>query len=152
TISTQGGRLAAVSSNKIYLRSYNRDLFLIDRTTGRTLVDPGESHVRAGVNLREYDLSVRNRVNDRLYFGTSSGLVLCLRDAGRSKPGVVRDPSAPRFGYVPPEGIKPPQLAPEPKGETAPETDEAATSKEKEDANAAANEKKDAPKDEPKNE
>ena len=37
TISTQGGALNAVSAKKVYLRSYNLDLFLIDRETGRTL-------------------------------------------------------------------------------------------------------------------
>ena len=70
---TQGGRLAAVSETKLYLRSYNLDLFVMDRKTGRTLVDPGETHIRAGLNLREYDLDIVNRFNDRLYFATVVG-------------------------------------------------------------------------------
>ncbi len=48
---TQGGRLASVSETKLYLRSYNLDLFVMDRKTGRTIVDPGETHLRAGLNL-----------------------------------------------------------------------------------------------------
>ena len=38
---TQGGRLAAVSGTKLYLRSYNLDLFVMDRKTGRDARGPG---------------------------------------------------------------------------------------------------------------
>jgi hypothetical protein len=117
TTSTQGGRLAAISATKLFLRSYNLDLFLIDRKTGRILVDPGETFLRAGLNLREYDLDVVNRFNDRLYFATSSGLLVCLREAGQPQPRLLRDPKARPFGYIPPEGIKetpPPAPAAEP--------------------------------------
>src|SRR5262249_48817097 len=69
TVSTQGGRLASVSPTKVYLRSYNLDLFVVDRATGRIVSDPSETHLRAGLNLREYDLDIVNRFNDRLYFG-----------------------------------------------------------------------------------
>ncbi len=106
TISTQGGQLTAVSAKKVYLRSYNLDLFLIDRATGKTLADPGETHVRAGLNLREFDMSVVNRFDDRLYFATSSGLIVACREPGQVKPRLLRDPKARPFGYVPPEGLK----------------------------------------------
>jgi outer membrane protein assembly factor BamB len=104
---TQGGRLASVSENKLYLRSYNLDLFIMERKTGRTLVDPGESHIRAGLNLRDYDLDIVNRFNDRIYFATSSGMIICLRETGNARPRLLRDPNAHPFGYVPPEGLKP---------------------------------------------
>ncbi len=104
---TQGGRLAAMSANKLYLRSYNLDLFVMDRKTGRMLVDPGETFLRAGLNLRDYDLDVVNRFNDRLYFATSSGMIVCMREKGLAQPRLLRDPKAPAFGYVPPEGLKP---------------------------------------------
>jgi outer membrane protein assembly factor BamB len=127
TTSTHGGRTASVSSTKIYLRSYDLDLFLLDRSTGTMLVDPDESHVRAGLNLREYDLSVVNRSNDRMYFATGSGMVLCLRESAQPQPRPLRDPKALPLGYIPPEGIKPtpppaPAAAPaaEPKDEAAP--------------------------------
>jgi outer membrane protein assembly factor BamB len=106
TTSTQGGRLAAISPTKLYLRSYNRDLFLVDRKTGRTLVDPGETHVRAGLNLREYGLDIVNRFNDRIYFATSSGMIVCLREESQAVPRLLKDPKALPFGYIPPEGIK----------------------------------------------
>ena len=110
---TQGGRLAAASGNKLYLRSYNLDLFVMDRKTGQTLLDPGETHTRIGLNLRDYDLDVVNRFHDRLYFATASGLVVCLREAGLPQPRLLKDPKAHPFGYVPPEGLKPtPPLAP----------------------------------------
>ena len=107
TTPTQGGRLTAVGAKTVYLRSYNLDLFLVDRATGRMMVDPSETHLRVGLNLREYDLDIVNRFNDRIYFGTNSGLILCLRELGQSQPRLLRDPKAPPFGYVPPEGIKP---------------------------------------------
>jgi outer membrane protein assembly factor BamB len=121
TTSTQGGRLAAISPTKLYSRSYNRDLFLIDRKTGRTLVDPGETHVRAGLNLREYNLDIVNRFNDRMYFATSSGMIICLREESLPVPHLLKDPKALPFGYIPPEGIKetpPPTPAAQPAEET----------------------------------
>jgi outer membrane protein assembly factor BamB len=152
TSSTQGGRLAAISATKLFLRSYNLDLFLMDRKTGRMLVDPGETHLRAGLNLREFDLDVVNRFNDRMYFATSSGLIVCLRETSHPQPRPLRDPNSLPFGYVPPEGVKdtpPPAPAAEtdaqPKNVPAAEEAPAAAEKEK----APADEEKkpaDAPK------
>ena len=68
---------------KIYLRSYNLDLFIVDRATGRMVVDPSETHLRAGLNLREYDLNIVNRFNDRLYFATTFGDDPRLREIGQ---------------------------------------------------------------------
>jgi outer membrane protein assembly factor BamB len=124
TTGTHGGRTQAVGAHKIYLRSYDRDLFVIDRSTGRVLVDPGDSYLRAGVNLREYNLDIVNRFNDRIYLATGSGLVLCLREASQPHPRPLRDPKALPFGYVPAEGIKPtPPAAPsaEPGSQAKPE-------------------------------
>jgi len=106
TTSTHGGRLVSVSGTKVYLRSYDLDLFVVDRQTGRILVDPGESHLRAGLNLREYSLVVVNRLNDRMYFATPSGMVVCLREAGLPQPRPVRDANARPFGFIPPEGLR----------------------------------------------
>jgi outer membrane protein assembly factor BamB len=154
---TQGGRLAAASGNKLYLRSYNLDLFVMDRKTGQTLVDPGETHTRIGLNLRDYDLDVVNRFHDRLYFATASGLIICLRETGQAQPRLLKDPKAHPFGYVPPEGLKPtPPLAPaaapkEGAEEAAPadkEKEAAPADKEKEKAAPPADEK--APADAPK--
>jgi outer membrane protein assembly factor BamB len=119
TTSTHGGRLVSISGKKVYLRSYDLDLFVVDRETGRTLVDPGESHLRAGLNLREYTLNVVNRANDRMYFATPSGMIVCLREAGLPQPRLVRDPKAQPFGYIPPEGLK--TLTPPPTPSETPE-------------------------------
>ena len=142
TIATQGGRLAAISEKKIYLRSYNLDLFVVDRATGRMLVDPSESHLRAGLNLRDYEMDITNRFNDRIYFATHSGLILALRETAQVAPRLLHDPKEHPFGYVPPEGLKPtPPPAPTP---TEPGAD-AAPADAGADAAAPAAEKNAAP-------
>jgi outer membrane protein assembly factor BamB len=153
TATTQGGRLAAVSPTKLYLRSYNLDLFLIDRKTGRLLVDPGETHSRAGLDLREYTLDIVNRQNDRMYFATRSGMIICMREEGLASPHPLKDPKALPFGYIPPEGIKqtppaPPTAEPteQPKGE---EGAPAAEETEKAKAKPAADEDAEKPKAKP---
>jgi outer membrane protein assembly factor BamB len=152
TTSTQGGQLVAVAASKVYLRSYNLDLFLIDRKSGATLVDPGETLLRAGLNLRDYDLNIVNRYNDRMYFATPSGMVICLRETGQAQPRPLKDPKALPFGYVPPEGIKLTPPAPpgaEPKIELGIPGREAqpAADKDKEKSDADGKEKEPAEKD-----
>lgn len=101
---TGGGRLLALSESRAYFESRDLDLAVFDRTAGRMLFTPRETHERAGLNLRDYTLAVTNAVNDRMYFGTPSGFLLCLREAGQVQPRPLRDPKAPLFGYIPPEG------------------------------------------------
>ncbi len=128
---THGARFVAVGASKIYLRSWNNDLYVIDRASGQVLADPAATNQRAGLNLREFGLSMVNRFDDRLYFGTDSGMVLCLRELGAAEPRLLRDPKALPFGYIPPEGIKP-TPPPAPAAETPAEP--SAETKEKEDA------------------
>lgn len=106
TAPTEGGRLVSITPTRIYLRSYNRDLFIVDRATGRIVVDPSGTLLRAGLNLREYDMNIVNRFNDRMYFATNSGMIVAIREAGLTKPKLLRDPSKHPFGYIPPEGMK----------------------------------------------
>ncbi len=144
TAATQGGRLASISATKLYLRSYNLDLFVIDRATGRMVTDPSETHLRAGLNLRDYDLDIVNRFNDRAIFATSSGLIIALREIGQTLPRPLRDPKLPPFGYIPPEGLRlTPQVpaAGEPGADTAPGAG----------GEAPAGDKEAAPKEEPGN-
>jgi outer membrane protein assembly factor BamB len=151
TISTQGGQFIAVSATKVYLRSYNLDLFVIDRATGKTLLDPGETHIRAGLNLREYDLYVVNRFNDRMYYATSSGMIIAIREPGQVAPRLLRDPKALPFGYIPPEGLKGPP--PETPAAEPPTTDTVPPAGEPADADAKKDEDKGkdaAPKDKEK--
>jgi outer membrane protein assembly factor BamB len=148
TTSTHGGRLASVSGTKVYLRSYDLDLFLVDRQTGRMLVDPGESHLRAGLNLREYGLAVVNRLNDRMYFATTSGMLVCLREAGLPQPRPLRDAKAPPFGYIPPEGLK--SLTPPVAPTATPEAGGEPAAQPKPEAEGGAEKEKDKEKPEPK--
>ncbi len=104
TISTLGGRLIAVSASKVYLESHDDDLFVVDRATGKVVYDPTTTFKRSGINLRGYALGPTNRFDDRLYFGTTHGLVICLREISQFAPRPIRDPKAKPFGYVPPEG------------------------------------------------
>jgi len=123
TTSTEGGQLVSVSGDKVYLRSYNNDLYEIDRGTGRVIADPAATLQRAGLNLREFGLSFLNRYDDRCYFATQSGVVVCLHQVGLETPRLLRDPNALPFGYIPPEGIQEPRPEETPidDGEAAPE-------------------------------
>jgi outer membrane protein assembly factor BamB len=104
TISTLGGRLIAVSATKVYLESHDDDLFVVDRATGKVVYDPATTFKRSGINLRDFVLGPTNRFDDRLYFATSHGLVICLREIAQVAPRPIRDPKEKPFGYVPPEG------------------------------------------------
>ncbi len=104
TISTLGGRPISVSATKLYLESHDEDLFVVDRATGKMVFDPSTTFQRAGINLRDFALGPTNRFDDRLYFGTTHGLIICLREIGQVKPRPLRDPKEKPFGYIPPEG------------------------------------------------
>lgn len=109
--STHDAELLALGKSRIYLSSENRDLYIVDRETGATIADPVATYQRAGVDLRGLDLRFTNRESDRMYFGTRSGLILCIREIAQTQPLTFHDPKALPFGYVPPEG-----LPKEPKG------------------------------------
>ncbi|MGE3819225.1 MAG: PQQ-binding-like beta-propeller repeat protein [Isosphaeraceae bacterium] len=102
---TTGGRLMGIGANRVYVQNDQHDLYYLDRGTGRVVTSPRESRERAGLNLRAYDLSITNVENDRLYCGTTSGFIVCLREEGRVSPTPLRDPNAPPFGFIPREGI-----------------------------------------------
>jgi outer membrane protein assembly factor BamB len=113
TISTLGGPLLGVTPKRVYLESRDGDLFIVDRVTGSMLFDPRAVHERAGLNLREFQLGPTNRLNDRVYICSRSGLLVCLREAGAVKPVLLRDPKEKPFGYIPPEGYSDtPKIAP----------------------------------------
>jgi PQQ-like domain len=105
TVSTQGGPLLAIGQKRIYLESHDRDLFIVDRASGQILVDPRATHERAGFNSRHFELGQTNRQNDRIYYGTHSGLMICLREIGQLTPHNLRDRSKPPFGTIPVEGV-----------------------------------------------
>ena len=49
TTSTHGGRLLAVGAKRIYFKSSDGDLFIVDRATGQTVADPRSTRDRSGV-------------------------------------------------------------------------------------------------------
>ncbi len=118
SIPTQGGKLLSVGNKRVYLETEFGDLFIVDRASGQTVAPPAATLYRYGLNLREYALGVTNRLNDRLYFATTSGLIICVHEIGQTKPRLLRDPNAKPFGFIPREGIikelmtPPPSLSP----------------------------------------
>lgn len=106
TLPTHSARLLAASGAKIYLRTVDNDLLMVDRASGNVVADSAATLQRAGLNLRDYDLSFPNRYDDRLYVGSSSGLVVSLREMGRAAPLPLRKPESEPFAHVPPEGVK----------------------------------------------
>ncbi|MFO0908505.1 MAG: PQQ-binding-like beta-propeller repeat protein [Isosphaeraceae bacterium] len=120
SISTQGGPLITVGSKRIYLKSHDEDLFIVDRSTGQMLSDPRSTHERAGLNLRCFEFNPTNRFNDRLYFANTSGLILALREAGTIAPTPHRDPKQPPFGTIPQEGVSLVPRPAQPPAEPAP--------------------------------
>ena len=108
TISTLGGHLLAVSESRVYLESHDDDLFVVDRTTGKVIFDPATTFQRSGINLRGYNLGPTNRLDDRLYFGSTTGLLLCLRETSQVVPRMLRNPQLKPFGHIPPEGVADP--------------------------------------------
>jgi outer membrane protein assembly factor BamB len=104
TIPTNHGEFISVGAKRIYLRSGDGDLFIVNRGTGQTLADARATSQRAGLNLRDFPMALTNHLNDRLYFATPSGLVVCLREIGQVKPLPLRNPKLPPFGTIPDEG------------------------------------------------
>lgn len=102
---TGAERLLALSPSRIYLETQDHDLVILDRASGQVVADARGTVERAGLDLRNFTLGFPNYQNDRLYFCTPSGLLVCLREIGRTRPTPLRDPSQPPFGTIPPEGF-----------------------------------------------
>jgi outer membrane protein assembly factor BamB len=102
---TPAHRLLALSPARLYLETEFQDLMILDRATGAVLASPRESHERAGLNLRDFALSFPNYYDDRIYFCSEGGLLVCLREMGRVQPTPLRDPNLPPFGSIPEDGL-----------------------------------------------
>jgi outer membrane protein assembly factor BamB len=101
TLPTGGGQLLAVGEKRVYLETPYRDLYIVDRGNGALVADARSVHERAGLNLRDFTLTPTNPLNGRIYLGSPSGMLICLREQGRVKPYLLRDPNEPPFGYLP---------------------------------------------------
>lgn len=104
---TAAQRILAVGNSRVYLRTEFGDLVVVDRGTGSVIASASASRERAGLDLRDYSLSVVNDVNDRIYLATSVGSLICLHELGQRVPNPVREPHEPAFGYIPPQGAGP---------------------------------------------
>jgi hypothetical protein len=129
SVNTPKDRLLGISPTRIYLATRDNDLTAVERSTGKVVLESRDSFERAGLNLRSYEPGLTNRFNDRLYFSSRSGFVLCLRETGQVNPNWLRDPaSVPDFGVVSP---KPPETPAAPdapgSGPDAPPADDPAT-------------------------
>lgn len=122
SISTGGGRLLSVGEKRVYLESPFRDLYIVDRTTGNIIFDPHAVRERAGLDIRDFDLTMTNHLTGRIFLASASGMVVCLREAGRQKPYMLRDPNAPPIGFIPRQG----GAAPPPGAGTTPPAPEGA--------------------------
>jgi outer membrane protein assembly factor BamB len=122
TLPTHSARLLGISPTKVYLRTIDGDLLIVDRSGGVVVADSAATLQRAGLDIREYDLEFTNLYDDRLYIGTSSGVVACFREIPLTSPRILKDPKATPFAHVPPEGIKE-RPAPRPPAEGQPEAD-----------------------------
>lgn len=121
---TGGGRVLAIGEKRIFAESHDGDLMIIDRLTGKLLATPRETRDRAGLNLRDFEFTFANDQNDRMYFATKSGFLMCLHVAGRTVPRPLRDPASKPFGYISPEG-EAKVVSPLPEEEAKPEGGEA---------------------------
>jgi outer membrane protein assembly factor BamB len=112
TMSIRRAQILAVSPTRIYGRSLDGDLVYVDRAMGKILATPRDTAERAGLNLRDFTLALTNHLNDRLYFATPSGFVICLREQGRSQPTLLRHPSKLPFGHIATEEAETPPATP----------------------------------------
>ena len=129
TLPTGAARLLAVSARRVYARTIDRDLEIVNRSNGAMLFGARDTAQRAGLNLREYSLAFTNRTNDRLYLATPTGVILCLREVGQVRPIPVRKPGSQPFGYIPPApgaGSTPPAAPPAAADAAKPEPEEKA--------------------------
>ena len=117
TLPSGAARLLAVGRKRVYARTLDRDLEIVNRSNGSMLFGARDTLTRAGLNLRDYTLAFTNHTNDRIYLATPTGVVLCLRETGQVRPLPLRKPGSPPFGYVPPAegtGSTPPAATPAP--------------------------------------
>jgi outer membrane protein assembly factor BamB len=108
TTSTFGGDIVSVAGARLYLRTHDGDLLVIDRATGKIGQDARSTRQRAGLDLRGFTLGMTNTINDRIYLASPSGAIVCLREIDQVEPKSLRDPMEKPFGYIPPEGIEDP--------------------------------------------
>jgi outer membrane protein assembly factor BamB len=121
------GHFLAAGATRLYILNGDGELAIGDRATGAILMD-GRATSGAGLHLGDYRVTLANRVNDRLYLCTTSGLVLCLREAGKLQPTSLIDPKAEPFGTKPEGGedLTPP---PSPPATDKPDADDPASPK-----------------------
>lgn len=97
------GKLLAITPGRIYGITEDGALAVVNRADGKILITPEQSYHSFGLDLRNYDFRMNNDVNDRVYLATADGIVLCLRELGKTSPTPLRDPKLPGFAMTPQE-------------------------------------------------
>ena len=97
------GKLLAVASDRIYGITEDGTLAVVNRADGKILITPEQSYHSFGIDLRNYDFRMSNDLNDRIYMATDDGILLCLRELGKTSPTPLRDPKLPGFAMTPQE-------------------------------------------------
>lgn len=70
-------RFLAASEKKLYVVGSVGRILVLDRTSGGRL---------GTIPLDEFDLQITNPMTDRMYFGTRTGAIQCVREMGRQWP------------------------------------------------------------------
>jgi outer membrane protein assembly factor BamB len=117
---TGGASLLGASPKRLYLQTSFGDLIILDRVAGTFLADARATLQRAGVNLRDYRLSLTNTHSDRFYLANPSGYLICLREIGAVQPTPLRDPKALGFGEIPRISAPTPPAEAPPAGDNPP--------------------------------
>ncbi|MBX9583282.1 MAG: PQQ-binding-like beta-propeller repeat protein [Gemmataceae bacterium] len=123
-------RVVGVNESFAYVRSRSGRLEVYDAV--RPNLPGGRSAPLSGLDVGAFNIPVVNTVSDRVYLAADTGLMVCLRDAGRKydvpvrmAPPVSVNP-VPKEGVVAPagkEGAAPTEAAPAPKKDPAKKDD-----------------------------
>ncbi len=82
-------QIVAASPTRIYARGIANELIIIDRSSGAVL---------SRVATRDLNLWYTNELTDRIFVGTESGTIQCLREIGATHPVLPKNMSASEEG------------------------------------------------------
>lgn len=100
---TGKARLLAITPTRLYGITVDGAPAVINRANGEVIVSPEQAVHSFGLDLKNYTTRMTNDRNDRIYMATDEGILLCLRELGKTSPTPLRDPKLPAFGLTPGE-------------------------------------------------
>jgi hypothetical protein len=96
-------KLLAITPTRLYGITEDGAIAVVNRADGQITVTPEQSFHSFGLDFRNYSARMSNDTNDRLYMATEDGILLCLRELGKTSPTPLRDPKLPGFAMTPSE-------------------------------------------------